>query len=314
MARSGLQRGFSQGILQGVKTGFGMSPQRTGFAGGITDGTANMDKLQDPVLLASARNHCPFFFWNADNVTLSGLNVTVVDNLLNTFNPLTQNVESSISIISDPAFVARAVNNNRAAIEFDTNDAFSTNNAAVPNMTTTSAMTLMLVCKPVASSRSILFWKKDSQSDPPFSNTLGDFEVEFDGTNINITLIGSTNPTLEQATYRAIDPRIKNNWILLTVKARLSEPTGTGSCLDMFVNGTRNFNLVSDNIVSLPQTAIDTWQNAYINFGNNGSSGSPGTRGGNNQIAAGLIIEDWINESQQIRLENYFRDYYGIKF
>jgi hypothetical protein len=289
-----------------------MAGQRTGFAGGITDGTANMDKLQDPVLLASARNHCPFFFWNADNVTLSGLNVTVVDNLLNTFNPLTQNVESSLTIISDPAFVARAVNNNRAAIEFDANDAFSTNNAAVPNMTTTSEMTLMLVCKPVASARSILFWKKDSQSDPVFSDTIGDLEVAFDGTDITVTLI--SNPTTEQATYRAIDPRIKNNWILLTVKARLSEPTGAGSCLDMFVNGTRNFNLVSDTIVSLPQIAIDTWVNDYINFGNHGSSGSPGNRGGNNQIAAGLIIESWINESQQIRLENYFRDYYGIKF
>jgi hypothetical protein len=179
-------------------------------------------------------------------------------------------------------------------------------------MTTTSAMTLMLVCKPVASARSILFWKKDSQSDPVFSNTIGDLEVAFDGTDITVTMI--SNPTTEQATYRAIDPRIKNNWILLTVKARLSEPTGAGSCLDMFVNGTRNFNLVSNTIVSLPQIAIDTWQNAYINFGNNGSSGSPGTRGGNNHIAAGLIIESWINESQQIRLENYFRDYYGIKF
>ena len=312
MARSGFQRGFNQGILQGAKTGLGMAGQRTGFAGGITDGTANMDKLQDPVLLASARNHCPFFFWNADNVTLSGLNVTVVDNLLNTFNPLTQNVESSLTIIGDPAFVARAVSNNRAAIEFDTNDAFSTNNAAVPNMTTTSEMTLMLVCKPVAAARSILFWKKDSSTDPVFSDTIGDLEVVFNGTDITVTM--TSNPTTETATYAAKDPRIKNNWILLTVKARLSEPQGNGSCLDIYVNGTQNKTLVSDTITSLPVIANTTWQNGFINFGNHGSSSSPGVRGGNNQIAAGLIIEQWINESQQIRLENYFKDYYGIKF
>ena len=312
MARVGLVRGFNQGILQGVKTGLGMAGHRTGFISGRTDGTANMDKLQDPVLLASARNDCPFFFWNADNVTLSGLNVTAVTNLLGTFNPLTQSSISSISIISDPAYVANAANNNRAAIEFDTSDAFSTNNAAVPNMTNTSEMTLMLVCKPVAAARSILFWKKDSSTDPVFSNTIGDFEVAFDGTDITVTMI--SNPTTEAATYAAKDPRIKNNWILLTVKARLSQPQGAGSCLDIYVNGTQNKHLVSDTITSLPAVANTTWNNGFINFGNNGSTSSPGVRGGNNHIAAGLIIEQWINESEQIRLENYFRDYYGIKF
>ena len=48
MARQGLQRGFNQGILQGVKTGYAMGNHRTGFAGGITDGTANMYKISDP--------------------------------------------------------------------------------------------------------------------------------------------------------------------------------------------------------------------------------------------------------------------------
>ena len=312
MAKTGFAKGFIQGQLQGVKTGLGMAGHRTGFAGGITDGTANMDKLQDPVLLASARNNCPFFFWNADNVTLSGLNVTAVTNLLGTYNPLTQSSISSMSIISDPAYVASAVNNNRAAIEFDPSDAISTDNLSVPNMTNTSEMTLMLVCKPVATARSILFWKKDSSSDPTFSNTIGDLEVAFDGTDITVTMTG--NPTTEQATYAAKNPRIKDNWILVTVKARLNEPQGAGSCLDIHVNGSQNKHLVADTITSLPVVANTTWNNSYINFGNNGSSGSPGTRGGNNQIAAGLIIEQWINESEQIRLENYFRDYYGIKF
>ena len=86
MAISGLAQGFNQGRLQGVKTGLGQSKMQSGFAGGITNGFANKNKIQNPVLLASARTDCPFFFWNADNVTLSGANVTAVDNLLNTFN------------------------------------------------------------------------------------------------------------------------------------------------------------------------------------------------------------------------------------
>ena len=309
---SSLGSGLKQGRLQGVKTGLGKASSVSGLLSGKSNGVNIKQKMQDPVLLGSARNSCPFFYWNADNVTLSGLNVTVVDNLLNNYNPLTQSAESSISIISDPLYVSDAVFNNRSAIEFDTNDAFSTDNAAVPNMTNTSEMTLILVCKPVSTGRSILFWKKDSSSDPPFSDTIGDLGVEFDGTNIDVAFVG--NPTTEQATYTAVDPRIKNNWIILTVKARLSLPQGLGSCIDIFVNGVRNKNLVSDTITSLPRIANTTWQNSYINFGNNGSSVSPGTLGGNNQIAAGLIIEEWVNESEQLRLENYFRWYYGNKF
>lgn len=309
MASDGLKSGLNSGIHQGVKTGLGMSNMKSGLSSGVKRIESDRKKMQDPVLLSSARNSCPFFYWNADNVTLSGLNVTAVDNLLNTFNPLTQSAESSMSIISDPAYVSRAVFNNRAAIEFDVSDAISTNNAAVPSMTNTSEMTLILVCKPTSSTRTILFWKQDTSGGT--SATVGDLSVEFDGTNIDVIFVG--NPTTQTSTYSAIDPKIKNNWIILTVKARLSLPQGSGSSVDIFINGTRNKVLVSDTITSLPRVAVDTWANSYISFGNNGSSASPGTLGGN-QIAAGLIIEEWINESEQIRLENYFRWYYGINF
>ena len=309
MSSSGLKSGLSGGIHQGIKTGLGMSAMRSGLSSGVKNFESNKLKMQNPVLLASARNSCPFFYWNADNVTLSGSNVTAVDNLLNNFNPLTQSSESSMSIISDPLYISRAVFNNKAAIEFDSTDAFSTDNGAVPNMTNTSEMTLMLVCKPTSATRSILFWKQDTSGGT--STTVGDLSVEFDGTNIDVTFVG--NPTTQTSTYTAIDPRIKNNWIILTVKARLSSPGGFGSSIDIFVNGSRNKILVSDTITSLPRVPVDTWLNSYISFGNNGSSSSPGTLGGN-QIASGLIIEEWINESEQIRLENYFRWYYGYKF
>jgi hypothetical protein len=311
MAKTGFERGSNQGILQGVKTGFGMSPYRSGFLGGITDGTANMDKLQDPVVLASARTDCPFFFWNADNLTLSGNTVTAVTNLLGTFNPLTQSAISSMSVLGSPLYVARDMINNRASVNFGNTaqDAFSTDNAAVPNMTNTSEMTLMLVCKPSATG--ILFWKKDTGSDPPALPTIGDLDVRFNGTDITVSLVG--NPTSQTATYKTSGVIIKDTWVIVTVKARLSLPQGAGSCLDIYVNSLQSKNLVTDTITSLPTIATDTWQNNYINFGNNGSSVSGGTQPGG-KIAAGLIIEQWINESEQLRLENYFRDYYGYKF
>ena len=306
MALSGLESGLRQGRLQGRKTGLGMASSRSGLISGRTNGIANKDKIQDPVLLASARNDCPYIYWNADNVTTSGGNVTAITNLLRTYNPLTQSANTVFTAQSDPAYISGAVFNNKAAIQFDTTDIIGLIGSGGADMTNTSEMTMIMVCKPVSTSRTVLFWKKDVNSDPAFSDTAGDLSVEFDGTNINVFFIG--NPTTQTAQYRAIDSTIKNNWIILTVKARLSSPDGPGSFLDIFVNGKRCKTLVTDAITSLPRTPSLTWANNYIEFGN-----SSGGYGGN-QIAAGFITEQWMNESEQLRVENYFRWYYGYNF
>ena len=307
MAQSGLNSGMSRGVHQGVHSGLSMSPLKSGLKGGIVSSIWDKSKMQDPVLLASARNDCPFFYWNADNLTVSAGNVTGITNLLGTFNPLTQSTISSMSVLSDPAYNSAAVFNNRAAVTFDSTDAFSTNNLSVPAMTNTSEMTMIMVCKPVSTGRSVLFWKKDDNSDPVFVAAIGDLSVEFDGTNINVIFTG--NPTTETATYRASDPRILNNWIILTVKARLSLPNGIGSAIDIHVNSMRKKTTISDTISSWSRVPVSTWSNPYIQFGN-----SSQTTGGNNQIAAGFITEQWMNESEQLRLENYFRWYYGYNF
>ena len=310
MARTGFERGFNQGILQGVKTGLGMGNLRTGLAGGITDGTANMDKLQDPVLLADANTHCPFYFWNADNVTLSGTNVTAVTNLLGTkFNPLYEPSVPTITVSSDPLYVSRAVNNNRAAITFDGNDSIGVFNdtTANKNLTLSSEMTLMMVCR--ADSTSATVFAKTDESTFPGTGTAGDLIVRTDGSlNFEITYLGGVYSTSNYDVYITTDPKVRSRqWVILTVKARMSQLYGPGSEIEIYVNGT----LSQQNTGATSITGFDltTFQNRYIQFGNGSSLAT-----GGNSIAAGLITGYWINESQQIRLENYFRDYYGTKF
>ncbi len=306
MARTGFERGYAQGILQGAKTGLGMAGYRTGYAGGRTDGTANMDKMQDPVLLASARNDCPFFYWNADNMTLSGTNVTAVTNLLGTYNPLTQSAISSFTVSSDPLYVAQAVNNNRAAITFDSNDAFGVLNTVVPNMTNTAEMTLMMVCR-VPSSNGVVLFCKNNESLFPGTGTAGDLIIESLNGGFEVTFVGNTYSSTNYGMWTAGDAKTRSgDWVLLTVKARLSQPNGAGSEIEIYVNGTENMVNTFGPITSFAGT---TWSNSYIIFGN----GSSFVNGGGT-IAAGLITEQWINESEQLRIENYFRDYYGIKF
>ena len=114
MARQGLQRGFNQGILQGVKTGLGMAGQRTGFAGGITDGTANMDKLQDPRLLTGVKK--PLIFCNADNITTNTGTVITLTDLIGSGFTLTNNVPGAGFT---PDLVERDIWNLRNALDFN---------------------------------------------------------------------------------------------------------------------------------------------------------------------------------------------------
>jgi len=306
MARSGFERGFNQGRLQGVKTGLGMANLRSGLIAGRTDGTIHRDKIQDPVLLASARNDCPFFYWNSENMTLSGTNVTGVTNLLGTYNPLTQSAISSFTVTSDPLYVPQAVLNGEGAIRFDGNDAFGVLNTIVPNMANTSEMTLMMVCR-ATTNGGVLFAKTD-ESLFPGTGTSGDLIVETDANfNFEVTFLGGNYSSLNYEMYVTNDPKTRSGqWVILTIKARLSLRYGTGSAIEIYVNGTKNMVNTFGPITSFVNT---TWLNSYIVFGN----GTSFVNGGSD-IAAGLIIENWINESEQLRLENYFRQYYGYKF
>lgn len=307
MSQSGFNRGFNQGILQGVKTGLGMSRRLSGFKSGTASGAVSgKDKVQDPVQLTDARNDCPFFYWNADNMTLSGTNVTAVTNLLNEYNPLTQSTISSFTVASDPLYVSRAVNNNRAAITFDGNDAFGVLNTVVPNMTNTDEMTLMMVCRVPAANGVVLFCKTN-ESLFPGTGTSGDLIVESLNGDFEVTFVGNTYSSTNYGMWTAGDAKTRSgDWVLLTIKARLKQPNGVGSEIEIHVNGTKNMVNTFGPITSFLGT---TWSNSYIVFGN----GTSFVNGGGT-IAAGLITEQWINESTQLRLENYFRDYYGIKF
>jgi hypothetical protein len=307
MSQSGFNRGYNQGRLQGVKTGLGMARRLSGYKSGTVSGTVyNKEKVQDPVLLASARNDCPFFYWNADNMTLSGTNVTAVTNLLGTYNPLTQSTISSFTVASDPLYVSQAVNNNRAAITFDSNDAFGVLNTAVPNMTNTDEMTLMMVCRVPAANGVVLFCKTN-ESLFPGTGTSGDLIVESLSGGFEVTFVGNTYSSTNYGMWTAGDAKTRRgDWVLLTIKARLKQPNGVGSEIEIYVNSTKNMVNTFGPIDSFTGT---TWQNSYIVFGN----GTSFVNGGGT-IAAGLITEEWVNESLQLRLENYFRDYYAIKF
>jgi hypothetical protein len=100
-----------------------------------------------------------------------------------------------------------------------------------------------------------------------------------------------------------------SDWMILTSKYRLKQPGGAGSEQEMYVNGRfqHRLNSTTFNIVTTSMTSAQE-----LIIGN--TSITSGTRGNSMFFGSFLLLDYWMNESEQLRLENYFRWYYGNKF
>ena len=298
MARSGLQRGFNQGILQGVKTGLGMAGQRTGFAGGITDGTANKDKLQDPVLLTGVKK--PLFFCNADNLTTNtGLVITLTD-LIGSGRALTNAQGTNPT----PDIVTRGIFNLRNSLDFN-NGAGSMYPTPAFNLSGKSEYSVMMVIK-IDPATGYILQVQDLLS-------AGSLVLRVTDTTqtIRSTFYGGQGGSLTTSVYETagVSQAEIQDWMILTVKYRLAQPGGPGSEQEMYINGS-----IKEQLVSSDFNVLTTTMAATSTFVIGNDRESLGSQGSNIHLGAFLMTDYWLNESEQLRLENYFRDYYGHKF
>jgi len=248
------------------------------------------DKTQDPTI-GLIGNKRPLVLWLADYSVYSGTTLSSVYNLIPG--------GSGMSIGSSPAYIEDGVFNTRSYIDF---------NSAADRVYTTSTslmsgkneITIVMLCKLTSTADRTLFYKIDST----ITNTIGDLHVQSIGGNkVRVTFIG--NPTTTSAVYETYDATIEGSWFLLTVKARLYQPNGQGSELEIYVNGTQNQTPITTTFVG----STSNFTSDPLYFGNNTSA----TAGGS-QIAGGFVADYWLNSVEQIRIENFFRWYYGYRF
>ena len=296
MARQGLQRGFNQGILQGVKTGLGMANRRTGYVGGITDGTANMDKLQDPRLLTGVKK--PLIFCNADNITSTATTVTMTDLIQSGYA-----LNAAGGTTLTPDLVANDIFNLRSALEF---------NAATNYLTTTPIfpsagyreLSIMMVVKLKAVAGQILYIENNIIP--------GGIDLQMSDSNRTIRSIyyGGQPGNMKNSQYDCFGSQVElEDYMILTAKYRLAQPGGAGSEQEVYINGTLRRKLFSSDFVVITTQMIADQE---LIIGNDVTSG--GSKGNSMFLGAFLLTNYWLNESEQLRLENYFRDYYGYKF
>jgi hypothetical protein len=286
MSNSGLQSGFHQG----VKTGMSFSPMRSGLRNGYINGLGNHDKVQDPtVALGFNINRRPVIFWIADYSVYSGTTLTTMYNLICGGEALT--------LGSSPAFIDNGFLSNRAYIDFNSAaDRIYTVNNVVSGQ---SELTVTMLVKLTTTGTRTLFYKVDSA----FTPTVGDLQINAEGTTkIRVTLTG--NPTTTSAVYDTYAP-IEGQWFILTVKVRLNQPQGPGSELEIYVNGTQNQTPITTTFGASTSTFVAD----PVTFGNNASL----TQGGS-QIAGAFVATYYLNSIEQIRIENFFRWFYGYRF
>jgi hypothetical protein len=282
-----MESGLRNGIRDGVGSPFGLSPMKNGLKNGFQQSQLpKKDKFQDFTLLSGIKvlSGCG---WLADYGVYNASN-----NLSAMVNQLTS-TGISFAVNSDPNFNL-SVFGNRKSLQFDAGDRLYTSSTTF--LQGYNAQTVMMVVK--LTGAGILYSYVDSTSLP----TVGDLRVEATSVDkIKSTFYG--NPTSTTSVIESVNS-LGGNWFLVTVICNINEQTGVGQ--EMYINGQPIFNYTTKTFT--PSTS--TFAGVNGSFGNNQTL----AYGGNNYIAGGLVLPYAVNSSERIRLENFFRIYYGYQF
>ena len=281
-----MQNGLKSGFGDGLGSPFGLSNLKNGLKNGFqSNSLTRRDKQQDFTLLSGikALTGCG---WLADYGVYNASN-----NLSGVFNQLQTNI--SFAVNSDPNFNL-TVFGGRKSVQFDSGDRIYTSSSLF--LQGYNSQTVMMVVK--LTGAGILY----SYVDSSFASSTGDLLVEaLDSSTVRSTFYGS--PTSDFS--RIETPMdLGGNWFLITVICDINEQTGVGQ--EMYINGQQ----ITNYTVNSFQPSSGTFFGINGSFGNNSSLFS----GGNNYMAGAIVLPYAVNSSERIRLENFFRNYYGYQF
>lgn len=299
MSRNGINDGLKQGWLQGVKSGFGFSRMSGGLKKGLVSEPGMHNKVQDPTLLQGTKRPTTFFIADYATATTAGSTITALQQLA----PGGPSYTISSSPAYQPPYIGNGgVYNNRAYIDFNSGaDYVATSSATMGSGK--NELTVMMVFRISSTSNDRMLF---SSVDSTISATIGDIQITTQGGNrVRVSVIG--NPTTTSAVYETYDPLAEGlyHWHILTVKVRLYQPNGQGSEVEMHLNGKLNMNPITTTFGASTGNFVG---NTFF-FGNNSSAASGGS-----QIASAITFDYWLNPSEQMRMENFYRWYYGRRF
>ena len=304
--KSDINGGLLQGSLQGLKSGLGFSRMESGIKKGSMNGIASRNKVQDPAKIHSGKR--PFAYWVSDIFpeVADGTTVGSVANLAGA---------ATISIGGSP--VRRKGCGHKYFIDFDNSGDVIQTSAT----TGTKELTVMMVFRPSSTvvTATTIFARESSSI-----TQAGDIFIDIIESNkIALTFISSSSTTTSLRYESPVLPdytlvqTVKtgtntNDWILMTAKFDSTRGTTNPTRdIELHINGTKMPLTLVTNTWNLNSTGTNL-PNVSCFFGNDSDGLNPSSTG--TQLAAGIVFNYWINESDQLRIENFFRHYYGIRF
>ena len=302
---TGTRGGLSQGLHSGVKSGNNLGNIRSGLQGGLHNITPNRDKMLNPENLTGTKK--PLIYGLADFYTgVVGSDTLSLNDIADTGNNWVSNGSTS----NRPIPVANGLNGKYI---LNYNSALA---QLLPRVTLSStlrqAYTFMFMIKlngqaglTILDTNSItagaILVNTPSSSGSPFRIDSRFYSATSTGT-IYTSDVGQTT-----ASSNTSD--IFKQYMLLTVKYRLVQPYGRGSEQHMFING--RFYQVLPGTDNFSPTVNSTFSIASCFVGNNSSGQAQSI---DFKLGMALVLPYWVEYSEQVKIENYFRWYYGYNF
>lgn len=308
-SKAEMSSGLTNGILQGYKSGFGFSRMESGFKKGLLNGIRDHNKVQDPTagLIADKR---PTIFWIADYTYTGGVYPPTSGSVISSTDGPFELMDGGLMVAASSPIFRKGVFNEKGYVDF----ASSADRVSSPTTTTgTSELTVCMVLRLSSILTGVLFQRIST------GTTVGDIQITSEGgTKIRVTFIGSPNTT--SSVYDTYEPTIatttntsdgtnNNKWFILTVKFDLTQRNGNGSEMEIYINGVKNMTPVTTTFTG---TTAANMPNVTLHYGNTTTQ----TNDVNYrcQLASSVVFNYWLNNTEQMRIEKFYRYYYGHRF
>jgi hypothetical protein len=295
MALSGLKSGLNgTGLLQGVKGGSSLGQMKIGLVGGNINTMSNRSNMQNPLNLTG--NKKPLMYGLPDFYTITGSTITNLTDIANTGRFWTSNGSAASRPIPRENKL-----NGRTMLVYEGASAWMSSNSA-PSSTAKNAYTIIFVAKMNGTGNMTMLTSN--------SITAGAINVQAGPSDTYSVRSDFYYSTSNFSTWSSVSPsnRITRDYAIYTVKYRLAQPGGVGSEQLMYINGQLQHYPVSTTFtLGTTTAAMNT-----IAIGN--SPTSPNTLARDFELGACMVFDYFVNESEQLRLENYLRYYYNERF
>jgi hypothetical protein len=307
MPDNGLKGGLFPGNNSGMKGGNSLSNPRTGLRGGMHNITPDRNKMLNPINLAGDKK--PLIYGIADYYTGEvGVSTLTLNDIANTGNAWISNGSQT----NRPVPVLNSLNG-RSVLNYPSSLAQLLPRSSLSS-TTRQSYTFMFMLKlnglsgltvldtNTITAGSILVSTPTTAASP--------YRLDsrfYSGTSTGTIYTSDIGPTFSTSSTNTPDEF--KDFMLVTIKYRLIQPTGRGSEQHMFING--RFHKILSGTDSFSTTINSTFAITSLFVGNN-SSGLASSVGFN--LGMALVLPYWVEYAEQVKIENYFRWYYRYNF